>query len=200
MKKKFIALACLVFAAGLVLGSIFFYGEFTGRQYKIYPIEANIVHAYFNAYNTNAESGIGYTTLVSYVFVLNVTNPTDTTLRLSELFISSTNLLHLRRDFPDVSSDYYFYPHTSRLVVFRDTTSGIGVSKLELGYIDYIMTVGFSPTEGRGSGSVLVSDQLSLRNISQNEYVYGATFKTGSYFTFNNENIGITSSTGRQTG
>ena len=193
MRKKLIALACLVFVAGLLIGSISLRDDIANNQYKTYQVDANIVHAYFKVYNISAESGIGYNSLVSYVFVLNLTNPSDITLRLSELILSSASIIDLHRYFSDVSSDYYFYPHTSTLVAFSDTGGGVDAKQLELGGNgpSFTMAVGFSATQGRGGGSALTSSQLPLEKISADEFVYGSTFKAGSYFVFNNQNLRI---------
>lgn len=200
INKKLVAFASMVFVVGLVLSTFALRQDFSSRQYKTYPVQAEIVHAYFKVYNASADSGIGNSMLISYVFVLNLTNPSDSTLKISEVMLSSAGLFHFRRDFGEGNSQYYFYPHTSRLVAFSQTdgTYGIGVKELESLNPLYILTVGFSATEGRGGGSALQQSQLPLRNIGQDEFVYGATYKAGLYFFFSNENIDIGWGNGRE--
>ncbi len=200
MQKKLIVLTCVLFVAGLLVGLIVFQSDFASRQWKSYPVEANIVHAYFKVFNVTEDSGIGYATMVSYVFVLNITNLSDTTLRLSRFTLSCASVFHYTRDFSDQVSDYFFSPHASRLAGFSQTggTSKLGLEELELRNLVVYGGVMFLAIEERGGGTALISTQLPLEKISQDEFVYGTTFKEGSYFFFSNENIRLNFGNGRE--
>jgi hypothetical protein len=190
-QKKLIVLTWIFFIVGLLVGLIAFQNDLASRQWKSYPVEAEIVHAYFKVFNVTEDSGIGYATMISYVFVLNITNLSDTTLRLSKFRLDCASVFYYLQDFSDQVSDYFFSPHTSRLVGFSQTggTSELGLKELELRNLVLVGYIDFSPTEGRGGGGGSVSRQLPLEKISQDEFVYGTTFKAGSYFFFSNENI-----------
>jgi len=78
--------ACIVFTVELMVGSLALKPDLSDRQYKVYPIKVDIVHAYFKIYNASADSGLRNNIMASYVLALNITNPTDMTLRLGEVF------------------------------------------------------------------------------------------------------------------
>lgn len=185
MNRQFIALICVALVVGLLIGLISFRSYLTtSRQYVSYPVEWEIVHAYFKVFNVTKESGIGHSMMISYVFVLNITNLSDAALRLGHVYISSASVFHYQQYFGDQVNDYNFYPHTSRLVAISQTdgTSGLGMTELEWQRLDYTMIVSLSAIEGRGGGGSANSGQLPLQKISQDEFVYGTTFKPGSYF------------------
>ena len=200
LNKKFIALVCIALAAGLLIGLISFRGYFiSSREYISYPVEFEIVHAYFKVFNVTRDSGIGYSRMVSYVIVLNITNLSDAALTLGELQLSS-GLFHYVQYFSDHVSENVFYPHTSRFAAFSQTgsISAEGRQALEWQTLDYGIILYFSATEGRGGAGGAFSRQMSLKKISQDEFVYGSTFKPGSYLFFNNEGINIGTGTVRE--
>ena len=156
VNKKLVAFASIVFVVGLVLGTVALRPDFSSNQYKTYPIQAEIVHAYFKTYNTSADSGLSNTMMVSYVFVLNVTNLSDTKLSISQVLLDCANLFHYTLDYRQGSNDYWFYPHTSRLIAVSQTSglNSLGLEMLESkGGPVFILAVGLSPSEGRGGGS-----------------------------------------------
>jgi hypothetical protein len=194
--QKLIALTCIVFVAGLLVGLTVLRSDL--EPSKTIVVEANIVHAYFKVYNITQDSGIASTKMISYVVVLNITNPSDTPLELSYVNIMST-LIDYRRDFKD-NSDYYWPPLSSKLVAFSQSgpTSNFDLDALRNNRIQFIATVSLTVAQGKGSGGALIEKQeLPLRNISQDEYVYGTTFRQDSYFNFNDEGISISYSSGR---
>ena len=200
VNKKLVAFASIVFVVGLVLGTVALRPDFSSNQYKTYPVQAEIVHAYFKTYNTSADSGLSNTMMVSYVFVLNVTNLSDTKLSISQVLLDCANLFHYTLDYRQGSNDYWFYPHTSRLIAVSQTSglNSLGLEMLESkGGPVFILAVGLSPSEGRGGGSSLSQPQLHLHKVSADEYVYGSTFKEGSYFSYDNWALNIGTHSGR---
>jgi hypothetical protein len=203
--KKLVALTCAVFMVGLLVGLLSFRNDFA--SFKSVSVESDIVHAYFKVYNVSQDSGIGYGKLVSYVVVLNITNPSDTTLRLSWLTmalaengtrtgtsVSLNSFLRYQRDFSETTMDNYWYPHTSRLVAFSQTgfmpdggLNFLNGQKSALFYSDASCVA----TEGRGSGSAIIFKELQLNNVSQGEFVYGTTFRPGAYFFFDDDSIDL---------
>lgn len=187
--KVLVVLICVVFILGLVVGLRVLQSDFPAPRQNV-PIEADLVHAYFKIYNVSAESGVGSASLVSYVVILNITNPTDTPLRLSEVMIISS-IVDYHRDF-GISNDYYWSAHSSRQVAFSQTGPLSGTDALKFGRFDFIATVGLTVTEGRGGGSTIISkNSLPLTNIGQGEYIYGSTYGKGNYFDFDDEGISI---------
>jgi hypothetical protein len=191
MLKKYIVLACVLFISGQLIGLIAFQNDFTSRQWTSYPVEADIVHAYFKVFNVTPSSGIGYSTMISYVIVLNITNLSDATLKLSEFRLDCASVFNYQRDFSGDVSDYFFSPHSSRLVGFSQTggMSGLGLEELEKRNLVLVGYVDLSPIEGKGGGGGGISRQLPLEKISGDEFVYSTTFNENSYFFFSNENI-----------
>ncbi len=210
-RKKLIALICIVFAIGLLSGVLAFRNDLT--SYKSVPLESDIVQAYFKVYNVTQDSGIGFGKMVSYVIVLNITNPSDTVVSLSSLrmalaqsgtrtrsSVSLNSIFSYERDFSDRNTDHFIYPHTSRLIPFSQTgfMPEIGLDFLNqqhnaLFYADLSCV----STEGRGGGDAIIFKQIPLNTVSPDEFVYGTTFSAGNYFFFNDYNLGISFSGGQ---
>ena len=187
--KVLVVLVCVVLILGLIVGLRVLQSDFPTPRQTV-PIEANLIHAYFKIYNVSAGSGVGSSSLVSYVVILNITNPSDTPLRLSEVRILSS-IVDYHRDF-GTSNDYYWSAHSSRQVAFSQTGPLSGTDSLKFGRFDFIATVGLMVTEGRGGGSTVISENsLPLKTIGQDEYVYGSTFGNGTYFDFDDQGISI---------
>jgi hypothetical protein len=209
--KKLALLTCIVFVVGLLIGVLSFRNDFS--SFKSVSVESDIVQAYFKVYNVSQDSGIGFAKMVSYVVVLNVTNPSDITLRFSSLTmalaqngtktgtgVSLNGFLHYQRDFSETIMDNYLYPHTSRLVAFSQTGSmpQIGIDFLDhqhnaLFYADLYCAA----TEGRGGGNVIIFKQLPLNTLSQDEFAYGKTFAPGNYFFFDDDSLSLSFSNGQ---
>jgi hypothetical protein len=189
-KKLLVVLICVVFILGLIVGLRVLQNDFPPPRQTV-PVEADLVHAYFKVYNVSAGSGVGSSSLVSYVVILNITNPSDTPLRLSEVRILSS-MVDYHRDFGTINNDYYWSAHSSRQVAFSQTGPLSGTDALKFGSLDFIATVGLTVTEGRGGGSTVISkNSLPLTSIGQGEYIYGSTYGKGTYFDFNAEGISI---------
>ncbi len=210
--KKLIALICIMFVVGLLIGVVSFRNDLI--SYKSIPIESNIVQAYFKVYNVTQDSGIGFGKMVSYVVVLNITNPSDNLVSLSSVTLAlaqngtrngnSVNLnsiLNYQRDFSERNTDHFVYPHTSRLIPFSQTgfMPEVGLNFLNQQhtalFYAYVSCVGL---DGHGSGDAIIFKQLSLTALSQDEFMYGTTFSAGNFFFFNDYDLGISFSGGQE--
>lgn len=182
--NHFIVFTCIMFIAGLSVGSVFFIGEL--QPNTTYPIEGRIVYAYFKVSNMSLDSGIGYEKILSYVIVANITNISDATLRITQARIDEINhIISYRSDFTD-NEDYLFDPNSSRLIAFSKVSglSGLSLEAFEgSNQLTTTLAVSFSPTEGKGHGGVLSKTSFTLRSISADEYVYSEVNQT-SYYLF----------------
>jgi hypothetical protein len=197
--KKLITLTVIVFIVGLVVGLVSLRNDFQTKKYV--DAQADLVHAYFKVYNVSADAGIGYSKLISYIMVFNITNPTDYTLRLSAVTMHMDIIINYRGTFTD-SGDNYLMPHQSRLVAFSQTGP---VNDFELqglyhhNLVNSVMGLSFKidkTSNGLGGATVMLPE-LHVSNITQDEFVYGSTFGLGSYFTFDDSSINTGWSSGR---
>ncbi len=209
--KKLIVLISIVFAVGLLVGIVSFRNDLS--SFKSFQVESDIVQAYFKVYNVTQDSGVGFGKMVSYVVVLNITNPSDSVVSLSSLrmalaqngtrtgsSVSLNSIFSYERDFSDRNTDHFIYPHSSRLIPFSQTgfMPEIGLDFLNqqheaLFYAD----LSCSSTEWRGGGEAIIFKQIPLNTVSSDEFVYGTTFSEGNYFFFNDYNLGISFSGGQ---
>lgn len=183
-------LICMGFIAGLVVGLISFHSDFSQKLNvdKNYPVDINLVQAYFKAYNTTTNSAVGYHTIISYVLVLNVTNPSNITLRLTNLQIDETNhVFSYWRSFSN-NDAYCFYPNSTQLVAFTDNSGLTGLAHEAFNFhnLEYILAASFTSVGEQGIAGVVKEVDLPLKDIGAGEYIYGEHFGGGSYFTFIN--------------
>ena len=192
VNKRLIMVACVVFAVGIIVGSLAFRSDLSSNVHQTYPVDAKIVQAYFKEFNTSSDSGVGYKTLLSYIFVINLTNPSETTLRLSNIRIDEAgNTFSYQRDFPK-SNAYWIEPHTSKLVAFSQTEGLDSFHAQPFNFSSFQLPVtlvaNVVPTEGNGNGGVVTSITMTLQKISADEFIYGTTFNNSSNFIFNSGN------------
>ncbi len=193
VKRKLIIIICTAFIVGILIGFVSFqsdFGTMTNADTS-YPIDATLVQAYFKVYNTSEASGVAFRSILSYVFVVNITNPSDATLRLTDIQIFQTNLevFSYQRTFSE-SNAYWFYPHTSKLVAF---TENMGLTESNIGGLNahpfqYHLGASFASAEGTGHAeSLKLNQEMQLKSISSGEYIYGSTFGNETYFRFIND-------------
>lgn len=203
--KRLVALICIVFAIGLLIGVVSFSNDLS--SYTPLPIESNIVQAYFKVYNVTQDSGIGFGKMVSYVIVLNITNPLDSSVSLSSVrmalaqdgarngnSVNLNSLLNYERDFSQKNTDSFIDAHTSRLVPFSQTgfmpERGLDFLNQQHSALFYA-DVSCVALDGGAGGNFIVFKQLPLNQISQDEFVYGTMFSAGNYFFFNDYSLGL---------
>jgi hypothetical protein len=202
VNKKIVTLTCIVFVVGLLIGLVSLNADITRISDKEYPVEVNLVSAYFKVFNTSADSGIAYKNLLSYILVLNVTNPSDTTLRLSDIQIRTygTNIFSYERNFPAINT-YNFNSNSSNLIAFSQTT-GLDALSVEPFHFSSFMigcsvSASFTPVQGGGRGGDINSADITVTRISEDEFVYGTFNQTSVVFQSNDGLISAWSTTGR---
>ena len=191
MKKLIIALICISFLIGLSFGVLTLRDNLIVKS-NVYPVSVTVEQVYFSVSNASSGSGMENNSLLSYVFVLNITNLSKTTLRLSSLRIAEIEgVFSYDRDFQS-SNEFWFYPNSSRLVAFSQLTVLSDQTEMILSHqnLSYILSSYFVATDRTGHASVSHEDQMSLRKISSNEYVFGH-FGESSAFIFSDQGIDI---------
>lgn len=196
VNKKLVTLSCVVFVVGLLIGILTLNSDiqnFNGKA-KTYPVDAHLVYAYFKVFNASANSGIAYNQLVTYILVLNITNPSDTTLLLRGVKIrelGNAGAFDYEHDFSD-SQKYAFNSNTSTLVAFSQTS---GVTPLynypspfrnQSGFTG-VISAAFYSEKGNGGADVTNKFEIQITSVSPDEYVFGAAFNQDSLLYFTNQ-------------
>jgi hypothetical protein len=206
--KKFIILICLALISGLLVGLLSFRDELEVSAPKFYA-EVNIIYAYFQVLNISRDSGIGSERMVSYIIVLNVTNPTEEIFEIRELWMwfgnkeeswntvsFTNNVVSYYNDFESGHSNYYWHPNESRLVAFSLTES-IGDGGVELlnaleGDFDLnLYTAGLGEPATPDYMVSRISQKLQLKTSNNNEFVFGDYFNAHRQFGFSSKDIDI---------
>jgi hypothetical protein len=207
--KRFIVLLCLALVSGLLVGLLPFRDEFEVSAPKFYA-EVNIVHAYFQVLNVSRDSGVFSERMVSYVIVLNITNPTEKIFEIRELWmwfgnreeapfhtVSFTNLVvSYYNDFESGHSIYYWHPSESRLVAFSMTEAiddgGLELLKSHEGDFElHLCTAGLGEQTTSAYESSTISQKLQLKTLNDNEFVYGDYFNADRQFGFDSRSLDI---------
>ena len=206
--KRFIILICLALVSGLLVGLLSFRDEFEVAAPEFYA-EVNIIHAYFQVLNVSRDSGIFSERMVSSVVVLNITNPTETIFEIRELWmrfgnreeswntVSFTNIVvSYYNDFESGHSIYSWHPGESRIVAFSLTNAveDGGIKILNAHEIDvsldlYTAGLGEPPTPDYMASRI--SQELQLKALNNNEFVYGDYFNADVQFGFDSKYIDI---------
>lgn len=215
-RKLLIASACTILIAGLLIGIVLLQNNFFPPTTN--TIQADVVHTYIKVYNVSQDSGIGYGKLASYVIVLNITNPLDNKWRLSGLTMSIaengskngtsvelSSILNSQRDFSNSNTEYYWEPHTSKLVAFSQTgfMPEQGLEILNRKNILLYADVSGVVIDGKGDdspmigGSAMIFEYLQMNNLGNEEFVNGTTFGPGNYFFFDDYSIDLSFGNGR---
>ncbi len=188
--KQFIVLSCSFLLIGLLVGSFALSDDL--QPSKNFEVKGEVVHAYFKSSNTSIDSGIAYPVILSYVFIANITNLSETPLQINQVRIFDIdNIVRYRSDFAG-SEDYTFYPHASRLVAFYQVSGlyGLNLEKFQQSQtLSLTWTATFFPTEGKGTGGILARIDMPLKSISTDEFVYGNGLNDDSYFIFGQQPI-----------
>jgi len=203
---KFVMLGPLALTMGFLAGIVPFYREFSAQQY--YTIQVDIVYAYFKMFKTGQNvPALGNADLVSYVLVLNVTNPTNEVVKIKHLtidFVQNASkedqhfemfneILRFEQSFADGFMDYYWYPHVTRLIAFTGTEelSAIGLTALRLGEGFFLLKLAGSTQAGAQAGSDFILKKVTLEIKNESEYVYNGIFMEDYRFHFRNDQLDI---------
>jgi len=195
VNKKLVTLACIVFAVGLSVGVVSLNGDLRNYGDKEYPVEVDFTYAYFKVFNASADSGIAYNQLVAYVFIFNVTNPSDAPLYLSRLNVIELGhggAFEYLRDFAK-NDRYRFEPNASNLLAVSQisglmTISGESSHFRNNAEFTGVYSASFKTQDGVSSGGAVNNFDIHLTQISPDEYVYGSAFNSSSLLYFDNNN------------
>jgi len=192
--------------AGLLVGMVPFYQEFS--LLNTYTIKVDVVYAYFKTFDVSENvSALANSNLVSYVIVLNITNPTGETVRIQDLEIdfaqtasqnssgvyAANTIIRYTQTFAEHKMEYYWPPNSSKLAAFTATAE---ISSMEFAALrkgkGYFLTklAGRTPADAQAS-SGLTLKEATLEIINDNEFVYNITFPKNYRFHFRNDELGV---------
>lgn len=203
---KFVMLGSFALTTGLLVGIVPFYQEFSALQY--HTIQLDIVYAYFNTFKASQNvTALGNADLVSYVLVLNVTNPTGEVVKIMDLridfvqnaykedqhFKTFNEIVRFEQSFADGMMDYYWYPNVTRLIAFTGTgeLSALGLTALRLGKGFFLLKLAGSTQAGAQAGSDFILKKVTLEIKNESEYVYDGIFMEDYRFHFRNDQLDI---------
>ena len=211
-KRQYILLiVSFVVAISLVAGAIWIYHTSSiDSASKVVDniVQVDIIYAYLKVYKVSDNvSALGGSNLVSYAFVLNVSNPTVSEFHpdyvkmvLSEK--ATQNGTGVKIENPIVSyangvndkSASYLYPESSDLFIFSATgeisNTLFEALKTGTGYFT-LMIEGVSPSDQSMGSAGFIVKQATIEAISDSEFVYNTYFSDGQGFSFNNDNLKI---------
>lgn len=192
--------------AGLLVGMVPFYQEFS--LLSTYTINVDVVYAYFKTFDVSEDvTALANSHLISYVFVLNITNPTGETVRIKDLGIdfaqtatqnisgvyTENTIIRYTQTFAEHKMEYYWPPNSSKLAAFTATAeiSSMAFAALRQGE-GYFLTrlAGRTPADAQASSSLALKE-ATLEIINDDEFVYNITFPENYRFHFRNDELGI---------
>lgn len=204
VNKKVLVLVVVVIA---VIQSVAVGFAFWELAQKDYSIEGDIVYAYFKTYNASeGVEGIGNRNLVSYVLVLNITNPNDEPITLKSVLVeltenatqtgtsvSSTNGMIRYKDYLFPYGSNYISPQSSTFAAFTATgeLSNMALDALKLGKGYFIVNVQGYSKEDQYFGNGINLKEVTLEITDNNEYVFNTAFRDNYRFHFRNDGINI---------
>ena len=203
--KRVIVFVVVALTAALI---VTFGSVFSNVSKEQYSIEGNLVYAYLKTYDVSEGiDGIGNGNFVSYVLVVNITNPNDVPIYLKGVLVnlmenatqvgtsvSGTNsIIRYTSSFGYNDMSYYWAPHSSRFVAFTATgeVSGIALDALKLGKGYFLVKVDGRTETDSYVGSGLNLKEVTLEITSNDEYVFNTAFTNNYRFHFRNDGIDL---------
>ena len=170
-----------------------------------YQIEVDVVYVYLKTFEVDENaSGLWRVKMLSYVVILNVTNPTDKTIRMRDIDIglagagsvtkkdngitATNSIVRTYRYFPQDSFEYFWQPYSSQLVVFsgmRETNPDLLQTNLD----SYLEIRGRTPEDAYATSDWIVK-LIEMKAISDTEYVYDIMLGTPR-FHYTDDGVGI---------
>lgn len=199
--KKVIGLVIVTLTVALIVA---FGLVFSSPPEESHSIEGDIVYAYLKTYNVSETvGGLSDKKLVSYVLVLNITNPNDGPLHLERVLVElmqsatkngtsvsgTTGIIRYKRSFVEGETSNYWSPHSSRLVAFTATgeLDDLELDALRLGKGYFVVNVdGYTETDSH-VGTGLNLKEVALEITGDAEYVYNTAFVNNERFGFAND-------------
>ncbi|MBN2259869.1 MAG: hypothetical protein JW702_04970, partial [Clostridiales bacterium] len=173
-----------------------------------YFIDSEIVFAYFKTYDVSSNTSYLFAnSMVSYVFILNVSNPNNETFLFDDLLVSfndfavkdgnsvsgTTELIRYCNSFGSSDLDYQLPSGSSRLMVFTGTGE---LSNLELMGLKNDTTFSTMILNGHIGedvhvGSGLIFTEMSFCMISETELMYNVVLHEDQSFSFRNDSPNV---------
>jgi len=204
--NKFVPLSVILVV--LLVVSVFSLTHSGARCDEDYIMDCELVFAYFKTFDVSNNTNVfSSNKLVSYVFVLNVTNPNNKTILLDNLLIAfhdfavksnnsvsgTTTIIRYFDSFGSNVLDYQLPPRFSKLMAF----TGVGeLSSLELmglknGTIFSSMTLNGNVEENIHTGTGLIFQEMSFDVLSESEWMYNSAFYNDRTFSFRNDDTKV---------
>ena len=203
MMKSYVPYGILMLVLGSAVAALPLQSNFS--LLDKYQIEAEVVYVYLKTFEVNENaSGLWRVNMVSYVVVLNVTNPTDKTIRMRDIDIglagagsvtkkdngitAINSILRTYRYFPQGSFDYFWQPHSSILVVFSGMRE-INPDFLQTDLDSYLEIRGRTAEDAYATSDWIVKS-LEMKAIGESEYVYNIMLGTPR-FHYTDDGVGV---------
>lgn len=192
--KTFAGLSMLALMLGVSIGAFALSQNFA--LLKQHRTESDLGYAYFKILDVsrNASSSLDET-LVSYIFIVNITNPTSEIVKIWDIGIrfernvtiyvekehllasSPSGIISLSRSFPREDTQYSVSPNSSKLFAL---TGVVAVPQTGLTALQQANTSVTLDLWGRTTGGAYVTSsiikQVQLSILSSQEYVYRGIF------------------------
>jgi len=205
MMKSFVPYGILMLVLGSAVAALPLQSNFS--LLDRYQIEVDVVYVYLKTFEINENaSGLGRMQMLSYVVVLNVTNPTgkgiwmrDVTIRLAksgsvQLHSNGTGvrivngIVRCYRYLPQGDFSYFWYPNSSMMIAFSSVTETNPA--LMQTTLDSVLEVEGKTSEGAYATSGYVIKTIQMNVLNPSEYVYNAMPGTPR-FDFDDGEVGI---------
>ncbi|MCJ7634976.1 hypothetical protein MUP77_21625 [Candidatus Bathyarchaeota archaeon] len=188
MMRRIVLFGVLALLLGSLVAALALRQDFS--LLEKYEVKADIVYVYLKLLETGENaSGLWRMPMVSYIVVLNVTNPTDRTVRMTDVDFAlaelvetgehgasiSNPIVRFYRYLPQDHISYFWYPKNSKLVVFsgvREFTSYGNQELMQTAIFDSLLEIGGRTSEGAYSSSSYVTKRIQLVVVDPYEYVY----------------------------
>lgn len=188
MMARFYALGIAVLLLGSVVGTVSLQSNFA--LLEKYQINAEINYVFFNIGGANSTiSSLEHLDLLTYIMILNITNPSNKTILLQDAQIDiATNvnasysgvtitdsLVSCYRYFSQNDTSYMIQPHASKLLLFSgviETNPKLFGSSLGTSPVSYYVDVQGHSLEGGYASTTPSSKTIQLTIVNQTEYVY----------------------------
>lgn len=189
LSKGFAIYGVLALVLGLLTGTLALSQNFA--LLKQYRVEADLGYAYFKILEVseNASSSLRET-LISYIFILNITNPTSEVIKTSGVYIGlAEKVSRIGEQEAGISMEngiisfyrsfsHYWYPNRTKLIAITGVVAvpSMGLMALQQGNCSVVFEVEGRAQEGARASSGYIIKQVQLSILNSQEYVYKGIF------------------------
>ncbi len=186
--KKLVSLSVLSLIIGLSVAALSLQSNF--QLLNTYRLEAEIVYVYLNLFKVDeAVSGLGRRYMLSYVVVINVTNPSNHLIEMQDIdiriaedvqltanqtgFTAHNGFVSFSRYLPQGDFSYFWQPNRTIPLVFSGVheTANDLVIWLE-DSVDSLIEIRGRADDGGYATSGFVVKTLQLEQVNPHEFVY----------------------------